>query len=36
MFAKSLTSDENCWINRDIALYYGISAIRSGEEEELP
>ena len=35
-YPYSLTSDENCWINRDVALYYGIRLIRSGKEEELP
>jgi len=36
IYPYSITSDENCWINRDVALYYGIKAIRTGKEEELP
>lgn len=30
---NTLTSDENQWINVDVALYYGIKAIRLEEED---
>lgn len=35
-YPYSLTTDENCWINRDVARYYGIKSIRAEKEEALP
>ena len=35
-YPYSLSTDENCWINRDVARYYGIKSIRAEKEEALP
>ncbi len=35
IFPYSITSDEKSWINKDVSLYYGITAIRTEKEEDL-
>ena len=35
IFPYSITSDEHSWINKDVSLYYGITAIKTEKEEDL-
>lgn len=35
VFPYSITADENYWINKDVALYYGIQSIRTEENEDV-
>ena len=34
IYPLTITTDKDCWINKDVALYYGITAIQSVEEEK--